>query len=106
MNLDNQNVKSERLSEATDASSASPGAREKGDIPAEFNAADFVVYPAHGVGQILSIEETTVAGASLEFYVIYFTKSKMTLRVPVRKPRTSECASHRISPRSKERNRF
>jgi CarD family transcriptional regulator len=85
MNLDNQNVKSEPLSEATNASSASPGAREKGNIPAEFNAADFVVYPAHGVGQILSIEETTVAGASLEFYVIYFTKSKMTVRVPVRK---------------------
>jgi len=85
MSLDNQNVKSERLSEATDASLASPGAREKGDIPAEFNAADFVVYQAHGVGQILSIEETTVAGASLEFFVIYFTKSKMTVRVPVRK---------------------
>jgi CarD family transcriptional regulator len=27
----------------------------------------------------------TVAGASLEFFVIYFTKSKLTVRVPVRK---------------------
>ena len=39
---------------------------------------DFVVYPVDGVGQILSIEEQTVAGASLEFFVIFFTKSKMT----------------------------
>ena len=34
---------------------------------------------------ILSIEEQTVAGASMEFFVIFFTKSKLTVRVPVRK---------------------
>jgi len=50
-----------------------------------FTANDFIVYPAHGVGQLLSIEEQTVAGASLEFFVIYFSKSKMTLRVPTQK---------------------
>jgi CarD family transcriptional regulator len=46
---------------------------------------DFVVYPAHGVGQILRIEEQTVAGASLEFFVVYFAKSKMKLRAPTQK---------------------
>ena len=50
-----------------------------------FKASDFVVYPAHGVGQILAIEEQTVAGSSLEFFVVYFAKSKMTLRAPTRK---------------------
>jgi CarD family transcriptional regulator len=50
-----------------------------------FKTNDFVVYPAHGVGQILAIEEQTVAGARLEFYVIYFAKNKMTLRAPTRK---------------------
>ena len=50
-----------------------------------FKAGDFVVYPAHGVGQISAIEEQTVAGASLEFFVVYFAKSKMTLRAPTRK---------------------
>jgi CarD family transcriptional regulator len=50
-----------------------------------FKARDFVVYPAHGAGQILAIEEQTVAGASLEFFVVYFAKKKMTLRVPTRK---------------------
>jgi CarD family transcriptional regulator len=50
-----------------------------------FKASDFVVYPAHGVGQILAIEEQTVAGTSLEFFVVFFAKTKMTLRAPTRK---------------------
>ncbi|MGM2783158.1 CarD family transcriptional regulator, partial [Bacillus cereus group sp. Bce022] len=43
---------------------------------------DFVVYPAHGVGRIISIEEQEVAGLCLEMFVISFEKDKMTLRVP------------------------
>jgi CarD family transcriptional regulator len=50
-----------------------------------FAEKDFVVYPAHGVGQIVSIEEQIVAGASLEFFVIYFAKARLTVRVPTRK---------------------
>ena len=50
-----------------------------------FNTNDFIVYPAHGIGQILAIEEQTVAGTSLEFFVIYFAKTKMTLRLPLGK---------------------
>src|SRR4029077_4080911 len=50
-----------------------------------FKATDLIVYPAHGVGQIIAIEEQTVAGASLEFFVVYFAKRKMTLRAPTRK---------------------
>ncbi|MFV0411518.1 MAG: CarD family transcriptional regulator [Paracoccus sp. (in: a-proteobacteria)] len=48
----------------------------------EFRPDDFVVYPAHGVGQIVSIEEQEVAGMSLEMFVISFERDKMTLRVP------------------------
>jgi CarD family transcriptional regulator len=44
-----------------------------------------VVYPAHGVGQIISIEEQQIAGISLELFVISFEKDKMTLRVPTDK---------------------
>jgi CarD family transcriptional regulator len=50
-----------------------------------FEEKDFIVYPAHGVGQIVSIEEQIVAGTSLEFFVIYFAKAKLTVRVPTRK---------------------
>ena len=47
-----------------------------------FKTNEFVVYPAHGVGQILAIEEQEIAGARLELFVINFIKDKMTLRVP------------------------
>ena len=50
-----------------------------------FKTGEFVVYPAHGVGQILSIEEQEIAGAKLELFVINFIKDKMTLRVPTAK---------------------
>jgi CarD family transcriptional regulator len=48
----------------------------------EFRPNDFVVYPAHGVGRIVSIEEQEIAGIKLELFVISFEKDKMTLRVP------------------------
>ena len=51
----------------------------------EFRPNDYVVYPAHGVGQILSIEKQSVAGLELELFVISFAKDKMTLRVPTNK---------------------
>ncbi|MDB5620340.1 MAG: transcriptional regulator, CarD family [Tardiphaga sp.] len=50
-----------------------------------FKTGEFVVYPAHGVGQILAIEEQEIAGARLELFVINFMKDKMTLRVPTAK---------------------
>ncbi len=51
----------------------------------EFRPNDFVVYPAHGVGQIVSIESQEIAGIELEMFVISFEKDKMTLRVPTHK---------------------
>jgi CarD family transcriptional regulator len=50
-----------------------------------FKTNEFVVYPAHGVGQILAIEDQEIAGAKLELFVINFLKDKMTLRVPTAK---------------------
>jgi len=50
-----------------------------------FKTNEFIVYPAHGVGQITAIEEQEVAGAKLELFVISFIKDKMTLRVPTAK---------------------
>ena len=51
----------------------------------DFRPNEYVVYPAHGVGQIVSIEEQEVAGLTLELFVISFEKDKMTLRVPTNK---------------------
>jgi len=51
----------------------------------DFKANDHVVYPTHGVGRIMRIEEQEVAGTKLELFVITFDKDKMTLRVPTLK---------------------
>jgi CarD family transcriptional regulator len=50
-----------------------------------FKTNEYIVYPAHGVGQITAIEEQEVAGYKLELFVISFVKDKMTLRVPTAK---------------------
>lgn len=50
-----------------------------------FRTNEFIVYPAHGVGRIVSIDEEEIAGATLELFVINFEQDKMTLRVPTAK---------------------
>ena len=55
----------------------------------EFSVQDKVVYPAHGVGQIAAVETQTVAGMTLEVYVVTFDHEKMTLRVPTKKAKTA-----------------
>jgi CarD family transcriptional regulator len=54
----------------------------------DFKTNDHVVYPTHGVGKIVRIEEQEVAGTLLELFVITFDKDKMTLRVPTAKAKT------------------
>ena len=50
-----------------------------------FKTGEYIVYPAHGVGQIVAIDEQEVAGHKLELFVIDFQKDKMRLKVPVAK---------------------
>src|SRR3974377_2501665 len=50
-----------------------------------FKTNDFIVYPAHGVRQLMAIEEQEIVGAKLELFVINFIKDKMTLRAPTAK---------------------
>src|SRR5258705_825041 len=65
---------------------ASPGMTIKKTTQRQgFKTNEFIVYPSHGVGQIIAIEEQEVAGAKLELFVINFVKDKMTLRVPTAK---------------------
>ena len=44
-----------------------------------FKKKDWVVYPAHGVGKVVGIEEQEIAGTKLELYVVEFEREKMTL---------------------------
>ncbi len=64
---------------------AKPVAAKPASAKLGFKTNEFIVYPAHGVGQIVAIEEQEVAGFKLELFVISFVKDKMTLKVPTPK---------------------
>ena len=54
-----------------------------------FKPGDYVVYPTHGVGKVVSIEIQEIAGHNLKLFVISFDRDRMMLRVPVSKVSTS-----------------
>lgn len=51
----------------------------------QFKVGDKVVYPSHGVGEIIDLESGSIAGIAVQVYVISFPHDKMVLRVPVKR---------------------
>ena len=51
----------------------------------EYKIKDYVVYPKHGVGQILSVNNKTVGGIDVQCYDIKFEKDKAIGLLPVNK---------------------
>ena len=49
----------------------------------QYNLKDFVVYPKHGVGKIMSIEKAKIGQIEIQFYKIFIEKEKLTLTVPI-----------------------
>ena len=54
-----------------------------------FKTGNWVVYPTHGVGKVMGVEDQEIAGTNLKLVVISFEKDRMTLRVPVDKAKDS-----------------
>lgn len=63
-----------------------------------FAEGDYVVYPTHGVGQVVAIENQEVGGLKLQLFVITFDRDRMTLRVPVTK--ATKSGLRKLSSRS------
>ena len=51
----------------------------------EYKPKDYVVYPKHGVGQILSISSKTIGGIEVQCYDIKFEKDKALGLLPINK---------------------
>ena len=64
-----------------------------------YAAGDYIVYPSHGVGRITGIESQTIAGMSLEMYVVAFENERLILRVPVDK--AGKSGMRKLSSREK-----
>lgn len=54
-----------------------------------FRVGDHVVYPSHGVGKVLGIENQDISGHMLQVITVHFDKDRMTLRVPIAKAKNS-----------------
>ena len=51
----------------------------------EFKIGEIVVYPKHGVGEIIKIENMEISNIKTNFYVVKMEQSKLTIRVPLDK---------------------
>ena len=51
----------------------------------QYKPKDYVVYPKHGVGQILSFSSKNIGGIEVQCYVIKFEKDKATGLLPINK---------------------
>ena len=51
----------------------------------EFNIGQIVVYPKHGVGEIMSIETMEISSIKTQFYIVKMEQAKLTIRVPLDK---------------------
>ena len=48
-----------------------------------YNLKDYVVYPKHGVGKIISIEKAKIGNIDITFYKVFIEKEKLTLSIPL-----------------------
>jgi len=48
-----------------------------------YNLKDYVVYPKHGVGKIISVEKAKIGDIDITFYKVYIEKEKLTLSIPL-----------------------
>ena len=49
----------------------------------QYNVNQYVVYPKHGVGKILSVEKTVIAEIETNCYKVLIPRDKLTLTIPV-----------------------
>ena len=48
-----------------------------------YSIKDYVVYPKHGVGKIVSIEKAKIGSIDITFYKVFIEKEKLTLSIPL-----------------------
>ena len=48
-----------------------------------YNVKDYVVYPKHGVGKIISVDKAKIGEIDITFYKVLIEKEKLTLSIPL-----------------------
>ena len=48
-----------------------------------YNIGNYVVYPKHGVGKIISVEKAKIGNIEITFYKVFIEKEKLILSIPL-----------------------
>ena len=48
-----------------------------------YNIKDYVVYPKHGVGKVISVDKAKIGDIDITFYKVLIEKEKLTLSIPL-----------------------
>ena len=48
-----------------------------------YNVNNYVVYPKHGVGKIISVDSAKIGNIEITFYKVFIEKEKLTLSIPL-----------------------
>ena len=80
--LKNENL---RISKSNEAKPEIKKVKKQETEKKEYKAKDYVVYPKHGVGQIIEFKKINIGGIDVETYVLKFEKDKANGMVPVNK---------------------
>ena len=80
-----KNAESLRLSKSQDQKPEIVKIKKQETEKKQFKPKDYIVYPKHGVGQILSVSSKTVGGINVQCYDIKFEKDKAIGLLPINK---------------------
>jgi len=70
-------VKEVKLSENTPKKTSDNSSKNN------FKIGEYAVYPSHGVGKITGVETNKILGQDFSFYLMYFEKEKLVVKIPV-----------------------
>ena len=74
-----------RISKSNEVKPEIKKVKKQGTEKREYKVKDYVVYPKHGVGQIIEFKKINIGGIDVETYVLKFEKDKANGMVPVNK---------------------
>ena len=80
-----KNIENLRLTKSQDQKPEIIKIKKQETEKKQYKAKDYIVYPKHGVGQILSISSKTIGGIDVQCYDIKFEKDKATGLLPINK---------------------
>ena len=80
-----KNIENLRLTKSQDQKPEIIKIKKQETEKKQYKAKDYIVYPKHGVGQILSISSKTIGGIDVQCYDIKFEKDKAIGLLPINK---------------------